>query len=76
LKSGLVEILSESINNVLKVKKTVIKTLGKLKLYNALLKIVVGLYPSNRKKIDALFEKLVVALDGFFLFFYAFIIII
>jgi hypothetical protein len=56
--------LSDSINHVLKVKKNVIKLLGKLKLYNALLKLVVGLYPNNRERINSLYEKLLVGLEG------------
>ena len=64
--STLFDVLSNSINNVLKARRAIVKTSGKLRLYEALLKLVITVYPSSSLAdyIDRVYQKCLVALES------------
>ncbi|KAH7817631.1 Vacuolar protein sorting 35B (Vps35B) [Monocercomonoides exilis] len=64
--SSLFDILSTSVNDVLKTRREIVKTAGKLRLYDALLHLVIAVYPSSSLSdyIDRVYQKCLIALEG------------
>lgn len=64
--SSLFDVLSNSINEVLKARRTIVKTAGKLRLYEALLRLVLTVYPSSvlSDYVDRVYQKCIIALDN------------
>ncbi|KAK2952529.1 Vacuolar protein sorting 35 (Vps35) [Blattamonas nauphoetae] len=60
--TSLFTVLSNSIADVLKTRKSTIKTKGKLGLYEALMSLVLSVYPGNVSYVDTVFEKVLTSL--------------
>ncbi|KAA6382442.1 MAG: putative Vacuolar protein sorting-associated protein 35B, partial [Streblomastix strix] len=62
--STLFDILSSSINDVLKARNETVRVVGKLRLHEALLRLVLAVYPGNIQYIDDVYQMLNTSLSG------------